>query len=230
MPKPPYVPVWDSNKTNTSAPTAGHKSDGYANNEIPTAAEFNYQLNAIGEWCAYVDAGEWDDDIHVTGDATIDGALNVAGDVVGPVNVTGTVEADQLYFRSTQTKQLDIHGTIYGSFPVRNSGDVQSTAALQIVDVLIDLPLGAKIWGYSLRIKGNGTDNLTHKLVRIHTGGEIDVGATTMTAPAASWQAVFNNFAPVTVAAGERYVIRVTAGGDGQRVGWPTCDWTREAP
>jgi hypothetical protein len=37
---------------------------------------------------------------------------------------------------------------------------------------------------------------------------------------------VFNNFAPITVGIDTRLVVRVTAGGSGQRVSAPTVDWT----
>jgi len=216
---------WADGETNNTTPSSGQRDTGWTPTQLAVSAYFNSLQLANHRWFVWLNTGVWEAvSLDLSGDLGVGGALTVTGDITG----SGTIEADQLYFRSTQTKQLDIHGTT--SFGTHAPGYEESTGAAQIVDVLIDLPLGAKIYGYSLRVYGNGTDNLTHKLVRIHTGGEIDVGAVTMTAPAASWSVVNNNFAPVTVAAGERYIIRVTAGGASQRVGWPTVDWTREAP
>lgn len=55
MTRPATYPDWDTNGTNTSTPTSGHKSDGYATNEIPTSAELNGQLNLIGSWIRFQD-------------------------------------------------------------------------------------------------------------------------------------------------------------------------------
>jgi hypothetical protein len=48
--KPTVHAEWDTNDTNTSATTSGHKSDGWVNNEIPTAAEFNHWMRQVGLW------------------------------------------------------------------------------------------------------------------------------------------------------------------------------------
>lgn len=52
--KPTSDPTFNTNLTNVSATTAGHKTDGYANNEIPTAAEFNYWMNLVYTWILWV--------------------------------------------------------------------------------------------------------------------------------------------------------------------------------
>lgn len=54
MTKPTSYAQWDSNSTNLSAPTGGHKTDGWATNEIPTAAEMNGWQKLVADWTQYV--------------------------------------------------------------------------------------------------------------------------------------------------------------------------------
>jgi hypothetical protein len=58
MTKPSVFPTFDSNETNVVATLAGHITDGYADDEIPTAAEFNYMLNLIGKWIEWTARSE----------------------------------------------------------------------------------------------------------------------------------------------------------------------------
>jgi len=134
-----------------------------------------------------------------------------------------------LYFTSTETRQLNV-GSGSTSFGTHAASYEESTGAAQVVNIVIDLPVGAKIYGYSFRYKGNGANNLDHRLVKATDDAEVPVGAATIVAPAAAWATAFNNFAPETVALGTVYLIRVTAGGGLQRVGAPAVDWTRPKP
>jgi len=52
--KPTVNPQWDSNLTNTSALTAGHKTDGFALNEKPTSGELNTLFNLIYTWILWL--------------------------------------------------------------------------------------------------------------------------------------------------------------------------------
>ena len=221
MSKPTELPEWNTNETNLVEPDASYKSDGWTIGEAADSSFFNWYMNRAYQWLAWLDAGEWE-----AVNLDLSGALTVDGDVTSG----GDVEADNLYFTSTETTQLDIHGTNYGSFGTTASGYVESTAGSQIHDVVIELPLGAQIWGYSFRCYGNGTDSLTRKLVKITDGVEVDVDALVMLAVSAAWQTVSVNFAPEEVTLGTRYVIRFTAGGSGQRVAAPTVDWTNPKP
>src|SRR5690349_1601161 len=118
--KPTEPADFDTNGTNTIAVTSGHKTDGWANNEIPTSGEFNTWMRNVGDHTRYL----WEGDLEL-GDVTADS-----------VTVAGDVEADNLYFTSTETKQLDVHGT-YGSFGVSGAGYRESTGASEIVDIVI---------------------------------------------------------------------------------------------
>lgn len=206
---------WDGKPTKVE-PAADRKTAGWKPKDKPPAQHWNWFKNLVGQWTAWLDAGVWE-------------AVSLA--LSGGLTAGGDVEATNLYFTSTQTKQLDIHGTDYGSFGgAIAEGYRTSSGAAQVHDVVIELPLLSKIWGYSFRYYGNGVDNLTHKLVKITDGVTVDVGTATIVAPAAAWATAFNNFAPEDVVLGTRYAIRVTAGGSGQRVGAPTVDWTFPKP
>lgn len=54
MPTPSTFPDWDTNATNTVAVLAGHTTDGFANNEIPTAGELNQWMMFVGLWVRYL--------------------------------------------------------------------------------------------------------------------------------------------------------------------------------
>lgn len=56
MTKPTDLPTWDSNETNTVTVVAGHTTDGYADDEIPTAAETNKWMNIVGRWVTWLDS------------------------------------------------------------------------------------------------------------------------------------------------------------------------------
>src|SRR6185312_8391482 len=53
--KPSPLYVWDSNGTHVVAPTSGHQSDGYVNNEVPGSGETNGLLQNWSEELAWLD-------------------------------------------------------------------------------------------------------------------------------------------------------------------------------
>lgn len=55
MAKPSTLPTWDTNETNTVVTTGGHASDGYVADEIPASDEFNYWMNLVYKWFAWLD-------------------------------------------------------------------------------------------------------------------------------------------------------------------------------
>lgn len=81
--KPTNAATWDSNSTNLIAPTAGHKTDGFAVDEVPSSSEVNGQLKLLGEWTAWLLDGDLGDltfdNITITGSSTYtgDGALSL---------------------------------------------------------------------------------------------------------------------------------------------------------
>jgi hypothetical protein len=58
--KPVTEPQWDTNLTNVSPVTAGHKTDGFSNGEVPTAGELNTHFNFLYVWIHWL-AAQLDD-------------------------------------------------------------------------------------------------------------------------------------------------------------------------
>jgi hypothetical protein len=54
VPAPSVQPQWDSNLTHTTATAAGHKTDGLGASEVPASDEFNYWMNLVYVWIAYL--------------------------------------------------------------------------------------------------------------------------------------------------------------------------------
>lgn len=102
MPKPAVVPVFaqDTNYPADAAPEASTPTKvapsstvedvGYRPEGKPKAQNLNYVLYWLSAWAAYVDAGQWADDLHVTGTLTVDGATTINDDV----HVTGSLDVD----------------------------------------------------------------------------------------------------------------------------------------
>lgn len=57
-PSTAQLPTWDTNLTNTVALINGHKTDGFANNEVPTAGEINTLLAFLYLHCKYLNDGD----------------------------------------------------------------------------------------------------------------------------------------------------------------------------
>ncbi len=92
--KPTNDAIWDSNGTNLIAPTGGHKTDGFAVNEVPSSSEINGQLQRIGLWTKWLLDGD-------LGDLTFD---NIT--VTGATTYTGTVD----YSLTANTNDADLMG------------------------------------------------------------------------------------------------------------------------
>lgn len=122
--KPSAPATWDSNSTNLIAPTSGHKTDGYAIDEVPSSTEINGQLKLIGDWTKYIDDG--DIELH---DVDITGTLEVEGKTTldGPVVYTA-ITAD--YTFNTDQNPLDPLG----------SGTVNTLRTIYL-EALVDYPI-----------------------------------------------------------------------------------------
>lgn len=82
--KPTNAATWDSNSTNLIAPTAGHKTDGFAVDEVPSSSEVNGQLQLIGNWTNWLLDSQLND-----GTANYALTANVTGaDPAGTGNLT----------------------------------------------------------------------------------------------------------------------------------------------
>lgn len=99
--KPSVHAEWDTNGTNISPTTAGHKANGYATNEIPTSAEFNDWMKQVSDWTKWLLDAELNDvtlaNVVVTGGTTYTGITSYAltanqdnWDPLGTGNIVGT--------------------------------------------------------------------------------------------------------------------------------------------
>ena len=93
--KPSTHAEWDTNGTNLSPTTAGHKSDGWATNEIPTSAEFNHWQKQVSDWTKWLYDGDVSfNNLKVSGDVRWLGsntptAYQMTGDLVSlPTSAT----------------------------------------------------------------------------------------------------------------------------------------------
>lgn len=102
MTKPSALPQWDSNNTNAIATTAGHKTDGYAVNEVPTSTELNGWMKLVYDWMAYLDASNPETLTHSVplsppGLATVLAPIGISGAAVWtvglPVQIGRTITA-----------------------------------------------------------------------------------------------------------------------------------------
>ncbi len=53
---PAESPLFDTNQTHTSTPTAGQLSDGFVLDEVPASSLFNFMLNTDGSWLTWLKA------------------------------------------------------------------------------------------------------------------------------------------------------------------------------
>lgn len=84
-----------------TAPSLGKMAEGFEPKEKPAAQYLNYVLHWLGQWASYVNAGNLDGPITITGDLTVTGYTtlhdtNIIGDlgVTSDLIVTGGVVAD----------------------------------------------------------------------------------------------------------------------------------------
>jgi hypothetical protein len=54
MSAPSTVPTWDTNGTNSTPTTSGHKTDGYAVDEIPISTEMNGWMALVAAWILWL--------------------------------------------------------------------------------------------------------------------------------------------------------------------------------
>ncbi len=72
--KPSATAEWDTNSTNLIPTLSGHTTDGYIDDEIPTAAEENGWKQVVGDWTKWLDDGD-----VALNDVTVGGSLIMSG-------------------------------------------------------------------------------------------------------------------------------------------------------
>src|SRR5688572_4349833 len=53
MSKPTVLPLWDTDATNITTPSSALLEDGWPDDDIPTAANFNWLFYWVGQWIAW---------------------------------------------------------------------------------------------------------------------------------------------------------------------------------
>lgn len=98
MAKPIHLPTFDTNLTNSVEPVSGRKTDGWATNDIPTSANFNWLFAYIYLWIKWVDDGIWSCvSLEITtGDLTLNAGKivadnNLSDHVLGPTQIDGNL-------------------------------------------------------------------------------------------------------------------------------------------
>lgn len=126
--RPSELPVWNTDATNRTTPSAGQQASGWLFQQIPPSSYENWRANLVYEWCVYVNAAsplpleeehlvstdgaghaavftfEVDTDLEVGDTATVsDLAVTNDGDVAGDLVVdgeanVGSIETDLYVF------------------------------------------------------------------------------------------------------------------------------------
>lgn len=108
MAKPASVPTWASAETNNTEPSSGQKASGWTTNQKGVSSYDNWYKNEVSKWLAYLDAGEWDDDLTVTGNLTVEGNTTLGDADTDTITVTGTAT-----FAEPTTFQDEVIATDY---------------------------------------------------------------------------------------------------------------------
>lgn len=209
MPKPTDLPVWatDANypagadpwaETATKVePLAGEQAAGHAPDQKPPAQYMNWWMHLVYLWIAYVDAGEWDGDLHVTGDLTVDGTvftdtIDPPGgtlDVLGHLVAGGNIEAAGGHVFSGGTEKTPLCTSIardlLGVHTVGAEQIIFAASAGKVKIPIIGLPVGDPVGAYLLGYRvmwAKNTDDMAEvnfDLVRNTNAGADDYLADT---------------------------------------------------
>lgn len=152
--------------TPTKVPyTLGQEQIGWRPKQRPAAQELNTWMHRVGLWIAYLNAGVWDDDLHVTGKLTVDGHIDSglgALMVEVPVTIDGMIDVDTVYFNENELLSIPVGEAIddagdllpeLGHTIKHNAVIVGSSSAP--VYFPIRLPAGAVVTGYRVELQKN---------------------------------------------------------------------------
>ncbi len=176
MSKPASTADWDTNSTHLLAPTAGHKTDGYAANEVPASNELNGQLHLIGLWIAYLNAAIIDGNLEVSGTLKVDSTTEFVGAVVAD----STVKATDYKLSVDQSIILPASSAVVGTNTRTAGAEAMKGIELTANDVLtfpIPLKVGDIITGFVVHAVKS-----TDAMVTLHSRLYTSDGAGTETA------------------------------------------------
>ncbi len=255
MPKPSTLPEWDTTAVNVVVTTSGHKTAGFITDEIPSSKEENYWRNLVYQWIAYLDAGVWDDNLHVTGTLEVDGDaqfntnINVAGQILSSssvveigqdTNVIGHVQASELlYFAGTEKHGIPLtDGFEAGSVHTIGPEQIILAASTNSIVFPIRLPVGAVITAFQVRMAKNtsSSDEITFDLFRMIDGVPVANGMNAGDASNAPGTITLTSSGggPETVQALRGYMIRCDPSGSvapaADRIYAIDVHWNKPAP
>ena len=106
------IPTWDTGLVNTIALTAGHKTSGFANSEIPTSAEINMLFSLMYLWCQYISDGDLTGNITTTSTAE---SANAALIQFRDWKLQARTTIDHLGYRGGQVTEWEEHWRTAGT-------------------------------------------------------------------------------------------------------------------
>ena len=212
MPFPTSVVTWDSGAVNSTPTTSGHRTSGFATNEVPTSAEFNYWMSSVAEHIQSIESGLYPGNLEITGNLKVDGTAEIVGNttVDGDLTVDGTIK-----FASESLTIPAASATPIGPWTYSGSWDPNGTN--QYLDYPIALPAGCRILSWTLNAikSSDASKSLSASLY----DGTTLIGTTqsnSANAPGAiTLEAVSVNY---TIPAGHTITLRVA--GNGQASGF----------
>lgn len=147
------LPTWDTSLANTIVLTAGHQTNGWANNETPTSGEANTLFAFLYLWCKYLSDGAFQ------GAITMDTSLTMAASTSMTVSGTG------LYKRGSKVRKIPV----CLGYSATGNASVQWSAAGtgQLISIPIELTEGERLLSVTARVSCAGAaDQLQLKVLR----------------------------------------------------------------
>lgn len=204
MAKPTDLPNWATDNINNVEPSAGKQADGWANGEDADSSWFNWWMNLVYMWIAW-----------------LDGLFDANSSLTLPSNSFVKVQGTGSYKHGTKTITLSPNsgiqrqaaGLAYSAFNAKVSGVNLEWC------IPIPLPAGKRITAIRAKVKDHATgpQRITVALIRATNGAsESVVASANTTGTAGTLQTVA--LAPTeTIVAGKVYEINyTTASGAGQ--------------
>lgn len=144
---------WATDETNNDPPSTGQRDTGWTPGQDGVSDYMNALAKAYYDWFAYLNAGLWEDDLHVTGNLVVDGTIDNSTD--GIVKIANALTA------RTLTPEVLYYGTSVHADAM--TADISELALSATSEGLIVLTPDADGWTL------HGVDNHAEgRLVLVH--------------------------------------------------------------
>lgn len=140
--KPGSLPTWDTTLANVSAITAGHQTNGFLANAMPTSGELNTLFNFYYLWCQYLSDGNFQGTATFSSTLGVTGLITATGGITCAANTHVTVSGTGLYKHGTQTLVIPLIPNYQGGTTPNNT--ISLPAATSEV-VWFILPVGKRV-------------------------------------------------------------------------------------